>query len=288
MVALIVCDLHAVNETVQNRIRYQRTATDEFARLLSCRGLANFLNSQPGLFRVHLEVDRQPNIGDLFGVQTTMGMSATMLRDYHRFLITGPPARDLLNVRYVVRDKPVGEAKPAYNDGTWLAYENPSYCPRAWVVHQVTVEPSTEQARRQISHTEFDPLRQAVVSAGLEEPLVPLPREGAEGAAEAVRFASYQADRMKLAVRARGRGLLVLSEVHYPGWEAEVNEQPTPIHKVNGLLRGVVVPAGESRVTLRYAPRSVLAGAVLSLSALIGTLALAATLRLRDKRAQKK
>lgn len=284
LVALILCDLHAFNWTVQNKIRLGRSGKDEFARLLSCRNLANFLNSQSGLFRVHMKVDWQPDIGDLFGVQTTWGMAATTLKDYEPFLRTVPRAKDLLNVRYVIRDKPVGEAAPVYNDGAWLAYENPSYCPRAWVVHQVTVEASTQRARQRISQDEFDPLREAVVSVPLAEPLEPLPEEGAK---ERVRFARYQADRLELAVSARSRGLLVLSEVHYPGWQATVNGRPAQIHKVNGLLRGVVVPGGDSRVVLRYAPRSVLAGAVLSLSALLGTLMLAAILWMREKRARK-
>ena len=158
--------------------------------------------------------------------------------------------------------------------------ENPSYYPRAWVVHQVTTEPSTHKARKRISQTEFNPLRQAVVAASLGEPLELLPDEGKE----LVSFDRYQGDRMEITVHARSRGLLVLSEVYYPGWRATVNGRSAPIHKVNGLLRGIVVSAGESRVAMRYAPRSVLAGAVLSLSALLATLALAVILCVNRKR----
>jgi uncharacterized membrane protein YfhO len=62
--------------------------------------------------------------------------------------------------------------------------------------------------------------------------------------------------------------------MYYPGWIAEVNGVPAKIHKVDGALRGVVVPAGMSRVVLRYAPRSVALGGTLTLLTFIGTLLL--------------
>src|SRR5205823_6033551 len=75
-------------------------------------------------------------------------------------------------------------------------------------------------------------------------------------------------------------GLLVLSEVNYPGWRATVSSglrendaqvQDAQIYQVDGLLRGVEIPAGESRVELSYAPRSVLIGALISLLSVLWT-----------------
>jgi uncharacterized membrane protein YfhO len=59
----------------------------------------------------------------------------------------------------------------------------------------------------------------------------------------------------------------VLSEVFAPGWQATVNGKPAAIWQVDAALRGVVVPDGASRVILTYAPISVYAGAVVTLSA---------------------
>ena len=75
---------------------------------------------------------------------------------------------------------------------------------------------------------------------------------------------------MELAVRAESRGLLVLSEIYYPGWQATVNGQSTRIWEVDGVLRGIVVGSGDNKVTLRYLPGSVLAGALLSVCAFLG------------------
>jgi len=43
------------------------------------------------------------------------------------------------------------------------------------------------------------------------------------------------------------------------------------IYRVDGALRGVVVPRGESRVVLRYFPRSFWLGALLTVAAFLGT-----------------
>jgi uncharacterized membrane protein YfhO len=65
-------------------------------------------------------------------------------------------------------------------------------------------------------------------------------------------------------VQAASNGVLVLSELFYPGWEARVNGAPERIDEVEGGLRGIAVPAGESRVTVDYAPQTVRLGGILS------------------------
>jgi len=62
-------------------------------------------------------------------------------------------------------------------------------------------------------------------------------------------------------VNAGATGLLVLSEVYYPGWRATVNGERAEIREVDGALRGLVVPKGASRVELEYVPLSYYAGA---------------------------
>ena len=70
-------------------------------------------------------------------------------------------------------------------------------------------------------------------------------------------------------VRSRRRAELVLSDVHYPGWKATVDGRDVPIDRVDYLLRGVAVPAGEHTVELRYRPAAWRAGWIVSLVALV-------------------
>jgi hypothetical protein len=77
---------------------------------------------------------------------------------------------------------------------------------------------------------------------------------------------------------------LVLSEVDYPGWQARLDGQPVPILRTNGVLRGVVVPAGAHRVDFSFRPWRALAGAALSLATVLA-FAAAALWRWRRRRA---
>ena len=63
---------------------------------------------------------------------------------------------------------------------------------------------------------------------------------------------SYEADRLIVRTQAEADGVLVLSEVAYPGWVATVDGSPAPIYVANGLLRAVPLPAGAHLVELRF------------------------------------
>ena len=65
-------------------------------------------------------------------------------------------------------------------------------------------------------------------------------------------------------VQSASGGVLVLSELFYPGWEARVNGVSEPISEVDGGLRGIPIPAGESQVRVDYAPQTVRLGGILS------------------------
>jgi uncharacterized membrane protein YfhO len=71
----------------------------------------------------------------------------------------------------------------------------------------------------------------------------------------------------RLAIRAdlACQGMVVLSDVYFPGWRARIDHEPATIHEVNGAMRGVVVPKGSHTVTMRYRPVSVYLGAALTL-----------------------
>lgn len=57
-----------------------------------------------------------------------------------------------------------------------------------------------------------------------------------------------------------GPGLLVLSEIDYPGWQARVDGQPAAIEPVDGLLRGVRLGAGQHIVEMHFRPLPVYLG----------------------------
>ncbi len=280
LVGVILCDFYPNYWIIQNRVPLIKSGLDPLQNILDSRNLADFLKRQPGLFRVHLAMEGPPNIGDLYGVQITECMMATELEDFMRFRLAVPRALDYMNVRYIVRRKNAGEPGPVYEDALYKVYENPTPLPRAWIVHKAVEEPSFDRTLKKIVGPDFDPSTMASVSRPLSSELEP----EAEASQEEVRVETYLPNRLELVVQAKTRGLLVLSEVDYPGWKADVNGRETPIEKVNGIFRGVVVPGGASKVVFRYAPASVIVGAVLTILAVLTTVILAAALWLMRRR----
>jgi hypothetical protein len=59
---------------------------------------------------------------------------------------------------------------------------------------------------------------------------------------------------------AEGPGLLVLSEIAYPGWKVTLNGSPAEVLEPMGLLRGVAIPSGTSTVRFEYHPTDVFVG----------------------------
>lgn len=59
---------------------------------------------------------------------------------------------------------------------------------------------------------------------------------------------------IRATVRAPQGGFLVVSTTWYPGWRAWVDGRLAPLYRVNGVVLGLMVPAGGSRVELRFAP----------------------------------
>ncbi|MCS7003424.1 MAG: YfhO family protein, partial [Dehalococcoidia bacterium] len=57
---------------------------------------------------------------------------------------------------------------------------------------------------------------------------------------------------------------LVMTDSFFPGWEATINGEPTPIVRANGLFMAVQIPAGEHQVEFRYNPASFALGVWIS------------------------
>jgi len=89
---------------------------------------------------------------------------------------------------------------------------------------------------------------------------------------EKVVIRRYAPDEVAIEVDSGG-GLLVLSDLFYPGWKVKVNGREEEVIKAFGLLRGVMVGEGRSEVVFYYRPLSFYLGMIVSLAAIIAWLA---------------
>jgi hypothetical protein len=84
---------------------------------------------------------------------------------------------------------------------------------------------------------------------------------------EAAQISYWSPNRIELV--AGGPGMLVLSEIAYPGWKVHVDGVPSPGVVVDGLLRGVELEAGEHRVLFSYRPTNIWIGISVTLLTLL-------------------
>lgn len=166
---------------------------------------------------------------------------------------------DFLNVCYVMSREPLGGfSEVAQIDGVWI-YRNDRAAPRAFVVDRVEEVPSVGAALAWVKeHPER--LRDTAV---LDQPLpMRLERGAAEGSTVSIR--AYEPTAVSLAVTTPGAVVLVVSDTHYPGWQARIDGQAAPIYRTHGVFRAVVVPAGVHRIDFRYEPTTFWHGVVIA------------------------
>jgi hypothetical protein len=76
----------------------------------------------------------------------------------------------------------------------------------------------------------------------------------------------FEPERIVLSTDADAQAVLVLAEPWYPGWRATVGGHTADVLPVNGWMRGVLVPAGQSEVVFTFHSRFLAAGLAISLA----------------------
>ena len=71
-----------------------------------------------------------------------------------------------------------------------------------------------------------------------------------------VELTSYEPNELKYKVKTAQGGILVFSEIYYPGWEAVVDGQPAELGRVDYVLRAMHITPGEHEVTLSFFPKT--------------------------------
>lgn len=168
----------------------------------------------------------------------------------------------LLNVDYLAAAFPInapGFTLETSVDGVFI-YRNPQARPRAWLARQaIPIEPDWLTQLANLPDLADTVLVEDFAGSGGQCP------PPAPGELPPVQITRYTANTIEARASIAAPGWLVFSEMWYPGWEAEVNDQPQPVARVNGLLRGVCLPeSGQAQVTLTYRSRSVRWGGWLS------------------------
>jgi len=232
-------------------------------------GALTFLRSDTGWFRVDVDADARglwsPGALQAAGFESPQGSGNPMeLAAFGQFYwavpFKGAPAYQLFGAKYIIVPK---GAQPG-GDGIWPVYLddplvdihlNTNAMNRVWLVYETVPVETIEAAYAVIFAPDFTPLTRAAVENG---PI--LSDEGASGGNGVLEVLTYGPNRARFGVHGDEDALLVLSDIHYPGWTATLDGQPTLLYKTNGILRGVAVPPGDHVVEMRFFPISLKIG----------------------------
>ncbi len=82
----------------------------------------------------------------------------------------------------------------------------------------------------------------------------------------------YSPNRISIPINSPAQGLLVLSEIYYPGWEATVDGASTKVYEVDHMLRSVMTSSGVHHITISFHPRSLYIATTIAAITLISVL----------------
>jgi hypothetical protein len=234
--------------------------------------LVAYLESQPGVFRIASGglLPGGGGAGSVYRLEDTTGNTPLGLERYRQFRekVSSWRQWQLLNVQFALSSRDIdgpGLERVFEEDGVKI-YKIGDPLPRAWVVNHIVVA-DDEDALALLSAESFHPRTSATVSERDKH----LAKPEGPGLESRVQLAESLPGRLSLDVEAGADGLLVVSQPYYPGWQAVIDGHPGSIHRVNYLLQGIPIEAGNHRVDLVYS--SSVWPAVVSLVALLGCIA---------------
>ncbi len=225
-----------------------------------------FIKKEPGLFRVlPLEGGQPTTSNDLayYSLQDASGYSGAKLRIYQDMLdvvgLTNPNIMRLLDIKYIITDKPDPIIGKVVFSGSRAVEENDSILPRAFFVDDYKVGSGLEILNG-LRTGAFDPAKTVYF---MDNPNLTVDKPDSN---VYVKFLDYKLQSMKMQVKASGNNLLLLSEVYYPaGWEAYIDGKPAKIYRADYFLRALMVPKGVHEIELMFHPSAYYVGKELSL-----------------------
>jgi len=153
------------------------------------------------------------------------------------------PVINMLNTKYFIF--------PLQNNQT-VPIQNPYTYGNAWMVDKVTY---VDNANAELDALSKIDLRHEAVADKSFADILKESRQ--QGNASVVEIKEYEPNRLVYEVNSDNGGVLVFSEIYYPGWTCEVDGQETELGRVDYVLRAVNVQAGKHKVELKFFPKSI-------------------------------
>lgn len=153
------------------------------------------------------------------------------------------PVLNMLNTKYFILPLQGGQTMPLQNPYT---YGN------AWLVDRISYAANANEEIGRIGH--IDLRHEAVADAKFKTVLGETQQQTGTSV---VTLKAYEPNELTYEVKSDKGGIVVFSEIYYPGWTATVDGQSAELGRVNYVLRAMHVGPGTHSVVLTFKPKSV-------------------------------
>lgn len=132
-----------------------------------------------------------------------------------------------------------------------MPIQNPYTLGNAWFVDKVQyVNNANEEIE---SLHKVMPAKVAVVDKKFAEQVKPV---AVSDSLRFVKLVAYEPNDLKYEVSSEKGGVVVFSEIYYPGWQAYIDGVEAPHGRADYILRAMNVPAGKHTVEFKFDPKS--------------------------------
>lgn len=153
------------------------------------------------------------------------------------------PVLNMLNTKYFIMPLQGGDTAPI---------ENPYACGNAWFVNKVSFVDNANEELATVG--KIDVRHEAVADKRFQQTLG---ASTTNDSTATVTLKSYEPDRLVYDVKSTNGGVLVFSEIYYPGWTATIDGNDVPVGRVNYVLRALNMKPGNHKVELTFKPKTV-------------------------------
>ena len=153
------------------------------------------------------------------------------------------PVLNMLNTKYFILPLQGGQTVPL---------QNPYVYGNAWMVDKIQYVNNANEEMAAVG--KIDLRHEAVADAKFKSQLG---EAIAQDTASVVTITEYEPNRLKYNVNTGKGGVLVFSEIYYPGWTATVDGEPVELGRVDYILRALNIKPGKHEVELAFFPTSV-------------------------------
>lgn len=179
-----------------------------------------------------------PEMQKLFGAVAASGGDMTQVKGDSIF-----PVLNMLNAKYFIMPLQSGQTVPV---------QNPYVYGNAWIVDRVNYVDNANQELDMVGKLSLR--HEAVADRKFADVLG---QSRPQDSTSVVRLTSYDANKLTYDVSTAVGGVVVFSEIFYPGWTATVDGQPVEVGRVNYVLRAISVKPGNHKVELSFFPKTV-------------------------------